>query len=258
MRDLKLFGTNEYPIHPSAMLQMTVCSWRYAMEFLAAGSGDEGGVAGDTGSAVHAAAAAYHRGADLAGSLAAMGARNREYPQANLTDAAALFLCYARDPRNADARVVLVEEPVKFSISPAKEDRTQAPIEVIGTVDQVRREDDGFLYAWDIKSTKKDPFTMLQQYKLQLSAYCIGAAAKLNETVRPGGCIFVRQYPRNAFWKAAWRWEDIPAILEGVRHAVAHIRNGELWATPNENCQWCGMRNPDVCTAKLVELGFPR
>jgi hypothetical protein len=250
--DLKHFATSVHPLHPSGLRMLMLCPWRACMSFLY-DTADEGGAAGDTGSATHAAVAAMHTGSSIAASLEAMRAGSSRYPRADLQDAAGLFLAYATDPRNRDADVVAVERQFSFSIEPAREDPTQERIQVVGTFDQVRRVD-GHLQLWDVKTSKKDGATLLANHSLQAAAYCIGASVLLGEQVHPGGLVLPRRYPRNAHWPFAWKWEAIPDILQGVRHVVARIRAGDVWHTPSDDCTWCGWRTPDVCLPKLVEL----
>jgi len=217
---------------------------------------DEGppGPAADTGTAVHVAVHAMHRGKSAAECLDTMGTNVRRYPQADLTDAAALFLTYAKDPRNRNTKVLLAEHPIRFQISPAPEDPTQEAIQVIGTLDQVRDDGSG-PKLWDVKTSKKDPMELLHLHTFQAAAYCIGASVELDCVVQPGGLILPRRYRPDgsgpAFQHFAWSWKDIPQIMEAVRHAVARVRAGHLYHVPNESCVWCAAKSPDLCLPKL-------
>lgn len=254
MKDLAMFGTEAYPVHPSAMRNLVLCPWRAAMEYLHPVQ-DEGGQAGDTGSATHAAVHAFHKGLGLAACLEAMGARVREYPKADMTDAAGLFLAYARDHRNVDARVLLAEHPVSFTIAPAAHDPTQAPIQVEGTLDQVRDDGPYGPRLYDLKTSKKDPHEVLLHSVFQIAAYCVGASIALNRVVQPGALIMPRRYKSDGsgavFHFFAWTFDDVPQILEGVRNAVADIRAGRIHHVPSADCVWCPARTPDVCLPKL-------
>lgn len=258
-KDLARFATEDCPLHPSGLRALLICPWKVVMRYLAVREEEEEhGVAGDTGSAVHVAAAEMHRGKGPAECLQAMGARQREYPQADLQDAAGLFLAYSRDPRNSRAVVVAVEEPVKFSIQAAPEDPTGSPIEVIGTLDQVREDHLGRLELWDLKTSKKDPMALLRNHTFQIAAYCVGATIKLGRPVRPGGVILPRKYKDMngngpVFWKFPWKFEDLEQILSAVRHRVAQIRSGVFWHVPTDDCEWCQARSPDLCLPKLQE-----
>src|SRR5215218_1853705 len=191
MRPLTEFATESYPLHPSQLRLLMICPWRVAVEFLSAPD-DEHGVAGDTGSAMHVAVANFHRGKQKAECIAAMGSLISRYPKADLADAANMFLKYSGDIRNKEAECVAVEYPINFQIQAAEEDKTQTPIEIIGTVDQVRREF-GKLKLYDLKTSKKDAQELLYEYTFQIAAYCIGASIGLGEIVHPGGIILARK-----------------------------------------------------------------
>jgi hypothetical protein len=257
VKDLKLFGTEVYPLHASGLRTLLDCPWRCVLDYLEEPEG-EGGIAGDTGSATHVAVAEFHRGRDISACIEAMSADLARYPRADLVDAAGLFLKYASDIRNR-VRVVLVEHRVAFTISPAPEDETQAPIQVVGTLDQVR-DIDGRLSLWDLKTSKRDPMELLGLYTFQIAAYCIGASLFLERPVHPGGIILPRKYTKDtssspAHWHYPWKLEDIEHILRGVRHTVARIRAGDLWHKPSADCMWCSQKSPDFCLPKLITLG---
>lgn len=217
----------------------------------------EGGQAADTGSAMHMAAAEWHRGKEVAAALESMSARRAEYPLADLSDAAAMFLLYSSDPRNRTAKVVLVEQPVAFSIAPL--DPSDPPISVVGTVDQVREDHTG-LKVWDIKTSKKDPDEVRHSAILQLAAYCVGCTVLLGRPVSPGGFIMPRLYKQTSvatspvFRHVSWKFSDLEQLMFRVRHAVHNIRRGILWHNYSPDCRWCHMRSPDVCLPELVKL----
>jgi len=255
MKDLAQYGTENYPIHPSGIRLLLTCPWRSAMLYLYGDDG-EGGQAGDTGTATHVAAAEMHRGADTAACLRAMSSGITKYPRADLQDAAAMFLSYATDSRNKNAKIVLIEAKIQFQIEPAPEDPTQAPIQVTGTLDQVR-EVNGALKLFDIKTSKKDALLILHHTTFQAAAYCMGASILLGKRVEPGAVITPRKYagkdPSTApvFWHFPWTFDDVEQILNSVRHAIANVRKGNLYHVPNADCEWCAAKSPDICLPKL-------
>lgn len=258
MRSLASFATAEFPLHPSGLNVLVECPWRAAMIHLLTGAGDEGGPAADTGSAMHLAAATLHRGSSIADSIEAMGEGIRKYPQADLGEAAAMFLKYASDSRNTSAKLLLVEEPVEFSIAPHRTDPTGAPISVIGTVDQVREDEHGRLWVTDIKTSRKDPIEVMNKSTFQLAAYCVGAAQKLNRKVHGAQILMPRKYGADpsrspVFWPYTWGWDDLEQILLAIRKRVAEVRAGDLYHVPNGDCKWCHCRTPDVCLPALRE-----
>ena len=256
-KDISRFATEDRPLHCSGLGTLLKCPWRAAMQFLYEDQ-DVGSEAGDTGSATHVAVAELHRGKEVADCIAAMKDRLGKYPKADLQEAAALFLSYAADTRNRGAEVVLIEKEVAFQISPAEEDKTQAPIQVVGTLDQVRKVN-GIYKLFDLKTSKKDGVDLLNQHVFQIAAYCIGASIFLNTKVQPGALICPRKYktkdPSTApvFYHFTWTFDDIEQILYGVRHAVAKIRAGEYWHVPGDYCTWCPAKTPDFCLPKLKQ-----
>lgn len=260
-KDLALFATEDYPLHPSGMRLVMTCPWRISMLYLY-GSSDTGGPAGDTGSAMHKAAHAFHTGKEVAESIEIMGDNLSKYPKADLMDAADMFLKYASDPRNRDAKVVAAELPISFQIAPAPEDHTQAPIQIIGTLDQIR-EEHGRLRLWDIKTSKKPPRDILDETLIQAAGYCVGGTIALGRDVHPGGIIVPRQYGVMAnvgkapvHWHFPWKFVDLEQILFGIRVQVANIRAGKIWHVPNPDCKWCEAQSPDNCLPKLISLNL--
>lgn len=258
MKDLSLFGTEAFPLHPSGLRGLIICPWKVTLMFLEEPE-DVGGQAGDTGSAMHKAIAAFHGGKGVAESLAAMNEGVAKYPQADLFDAAAMFLAYTGDSRQVNATVVLCEEPISFSIAAAEDDPTGAPIQIVGTLDQVRRDEYGRLKLWDAKSSKKEGNLLRRMYQFQIAAYAIGATIRLGESVDPGGIILTRKYKAPyseapVMWPYYFTLADTAHILEPVRRRVAEIRRGILYHVPNDDCNWCHQRTEDVCRPKLIQL----
>lgn len=263
--DLTRFGTAEWPLRASWLSQMMVCPWRKVMDMIF-NTRDESGPAADTGSATHAAIAAWHQmGQDPASALRVMTERFGEYPLASLEEAASLFLLYSRDPRNREADVVAVERRIAFTLPPAPQDPTQEEIVIFGTIDQVRRAG-GRLKVNDVKTSKLPGATLLRDHLYQLAAYSVGASTLFGEPVDPGALICPRGYkkgerpedrPAGVFFEYAVTHEDCRVLLNGLRHVVAAVRNGEVWANGGAHCQWCAAGDPSVCVPRLARVVDP-
>lgn len=256
MKDLKRFGTADFPLHPSALRTLVECPWRMVSMYLNTFD-SEGGQAADTGSAVHAAAHAMHDGKEVAQALAVMQARLHEYPKADLLDAADLFLKYSGDLRNKEAKIICNEVKIGFQIEATKEDPTGEPLIFEGRLDQVR-EIDGRLKVYDLKSSKKDQMELLLEHTYQMAAYCVGASILLKKQVDPGALILVRRYKTTdhsnapVFWHYTWTFDQCAQILDVIRHRVAAIRKGIIHHNPSDaQCHWCHERSPDMCLPKL-------
>lgn len=257
MKDLSLFASEAFPLRCSALALLVKCPWRAVQMFLDMAN-DTSGIAADTGSAVHKAIAHWHtneRG--YKGAIKAMTDSLREYPLADLHDAELHFRLYAEDPRNQEAEIVAVEKKVTFKIPSA--DLTQKEIYIVGTLDQIRREN-GRLVLWDVKTGAKEGFTMIHEHSIQLAAYCIGATEVLGESVHPGGLIRTRGYrkrgvssvsPDGVFWSVPWNLSDASILLEPVQEVVSRIRKGVLTLGPGDHCTYCPALGIDNCLPLL-------
>jgi hypothetical protein len=258
-RNLADFGSAKHPLRCSALQTLATCPWRVVLEFMFADMRDESGPAADTGSAMHAAAAAWHLNEhNVAQAVEAMILRAGEFPLADLDEAASLFLQYSSDPRNVAADVVAIERNVDFVLPASHADPTGAPIVVRGTVDQVRREG-GRLLVYDIKTSKRPGRELLDAHTYQIAAYCVGASVYFGQPVHPGSLICPRHYgradpktsPGGVFFPFAWGFDDARFILWGIRRIVAAVRSGEVWHLGGAHCRWCPAVTPDVCVPRL-------
>lgn len=236
---------------------------------------DSSGKAADTGSAVHAAAQAFHTFSqkDVEAALQAMRARGLEYPLADFQDAEDQFRAYCEDPRNARADVKLIEEKIAFEIPPHKLDTTKEAIHVVGTLDQLRVVDNR-LSIYDIKTSTIDGWQLLQNHAFQIAAYSYGAELKLGEPVHPGALIRTRTYlqktmqdggkrvkclpasqcPPGVFWNFAWGRKERDAMLSLLAFVVSRVRQGEVAPRPGEMCKWCFLGGVEGCLPLLLDM----
>lgn len=237
------FATAEQPLRCSALPKLCRCNLSAVLSLI----DDERGSCGaaDTGSAVHFAARMWHTGADRNTRVAvgAMRMAIERYPLADLDAAELQFQHYASDKRNLDCECVLVEEEIMFSLPPSKEDPTQTPIVIRGTLDQVRKVK-GEYYLWDIKTGSPEGLEMVNEACMQLVAYQYAASQKLGMPVRRAGIIRTKDYlkkrPGPVFWEAPWEYADVMVLLSTVQRSVADVRAGRITATPSkEACKWC-------------------
>jgi hypothetical protein len=255
-----LFGTAECPLRCSLLPLLIRCPMSVALRMAA--ESDAGSEAAHTGSAVHAAANAYHTIASGNARLAIGIMRELlpQYPLADLDAAEQHFLRYAGDPRNREAEIILSEAKVQISLPCAEEDQTGEAIVINGTLDQVRREG-SVLTLWDIKTGKRlQGDSMLTEHALQLAAYQIGATQLLGERVQSVGIIRTQDYlsrtPGPVFWHAAWSYRHALMMLDSIRRIVASIRGRGPWVGPGEDCRWCpGGGVPSCLEIDLAKLG---
>jgi hypothetical protein len=228
------------------------------------GEADDGsGEAADTGSLVHLGVAAYHRAGSqekgVEAGYAAMRDGLERFPLADSAEAERHFEAYSRDPRNQDAEVVAVEQPVSLVLPPAPGDSTGLDIHIKGTVDQVRRHE-GQLMVFDLKTGSVPGWQMVHDYLFQVCAYAVGASQLLGQEVLPGYLIRTESYlkkgvdprsaPEGVFWAFNRSWEQTLLYLNQVCDHVALIRAGDVRFGPGAHCSYCPLDGIWNCTAK--------
>jgi hypothetical protein len=268
MIDAKVFGDREHPLRSSNLPALMRCSWRAFL--VASNLEDESGRAADTGSAVHAGAAAMHKGASVDEALAVLRRSTLEqFLKADLTDAEEVFSHYARDPRNQDKGIFYaVEEKIELEIPADKSDPTGAPIIIRGTLDQIR-EVNGRLSVWDIKCSTYPGWDILQEYAFQLAAYTVGACERWKIEVHPGGFILPRRYvgkfriengkrvpvpkpetkPAGVFYESEFDLRTARLMLRMIAKRVAQVRKGEALPSPGSYCRYCPASSFGMCSS---------
>jgi hypothetical protein len=245
-------ATEKYPLRCSSLGDFVQCPWRVTMLMLATDH-DKSGEAADTGSATHAAVAAWvKQGRNKDAALASMKSRIAEYPFAILTEATAMFEGYINDERN-HCEYILCEEKIRVTLPPHETDKTKKEVVIWGTLDQVRKER-GVLKVWDIKTSKKQPIDVLNYSTYQIAGYVIGAQQKLGVHVEPGGVILPRKYLGSGgptHMETAWTARDIPLFLDTIRLTVANIRNHHIPLSPGDYCRFCIAQSPGRCIPLL-------
>lgn len=211
--------------------------------------------AADTGSATHEAVHTWHQTKDAAAAIDSMRVNLNRYPRADLNEAAAMFLHYSQDQRNIEARVEASERKISFGIEAAPDDPTGRPIIIVGTLDQVRRVD-GVLKLYDVKTSKKPGWVLMQSHMWQIMAYCVGATRVLGEPVHPGALIRPRAYPSQAgvYFNYAISLADCLAAMDGFRYMVSAIRAGRPLPSPGEWCEWCHLKTFDECVPRYTNF----
>jgi hypothetical protein len=261
------FGTEEYPLRSSKLPALSQCTLQVVQSML---GDDEGGIAADTGSAVHKAIEAFHRQGNkgVESALKAMtdGYKKGKYPKAVLADSAEHFRQYAKDPRNIKTKIFAIEEEIKIKLPPHEIDKTKKEIVILGTLDQIRQGEDEKLYLWDVKTGSRNGSEMVKSYALQAAAYCKGGTEKFGVNVYPGGIIRTATYvrktkppdpatcPDGIFYPFEFAFEDIDALLEIIRQKVALVRMGYYSITPGSYCGYCNIQISQ-CGNLLQSLG---
>lgn len=251
---------------------------------------DEGGPAAQTGSLTHAGVAEFHRNrSNIQERMrAAWDAISKAAPLFPLADPdeVRLFLTpYMNDPRNIFAEIVyakyngstepiaMVEQKVKFQLPPHPIDRSNTPIYVEGTFDQLRLIN-GIPNVFDLKTGRPSAWQMIHDYAFQMAAYTYGARVSGFPTCQPGRLIRAMGYregkrtgkkdetlapfvdsikvdPEGVFLTNPFTADDVEHILETVRFHIGLIRNGEVNFYPGPHCSYCPHKGLFTCTEKF-------
>lgn len=227
------FGSIRRPLRPSSIPKLFKCPMSV---FMSTAEDNTSNGAADTGSMVHAGAAAYHKtegDVQFRKEVGDNAVRTSlpEFPQGNLDKALAIFEAYAADPANQTAVVPWVEEKVTLTLQAAANDPTGEDIIISGTLDQVRAEGEELkillterelashgvggagwllrtnspamfspypkLSVWDIKTgSGKDANETNAEYVLQQCVYTLAARETLNPLIVPGGFIYTPGYDK--------------------------------------------------------------
>ena len=242
------FGTAACPLRPSKLKQFLMCPMSTVLDKLMAGD-DEGGPGAQTGSVVHKGVEAFHRalGAPLTRREEAEAAARSAlstFPLARPEDAFRWLNAYTNDPANIEARVTHLEHSVTLTIDP--------DIVIKGTLDQIRKDDQGRLTVWDLKTgTKLSADDAVDEYQIQQMAYVLAARQTLGLNVLPGGIIWCAGYdkPRGRrFLPMGIDVQDCLDTMEVVKNRVLEIRAGlKLFVPSNSNCFWCPHKRYPRC-----------
>lgn len=251
MIPVEKFGTREYPLRPSSLHKLVKCPMSVLIPFFFVNDG-EGRPGAQTGSLVHAGVEAFHRadGSAIA-AREAMAEAVATFPEGDRDKAARWLDAYVADPTNQSAAVVCNEQKVELDFE---------GMFVRGTLDQVRRNDDGTLVVWDLKTgTSLQADDVVAEYQFQQAAYVLAARQTLNLPVGPGGIIFAAGYdkPRGRrFLPMGVRVEDCEQLMREVVREVQHIRSGgRAYRPAADHCKWCDYKPYPQCKSHGNVLG---
>lgn len=260
------------------------------LEYIDAEDG-EGGTAAQSGSLTHVGVAAFHlkhgtKSEKEKAAWDAIASARAKFPLAEESEVRLFITPYMNDPRNLLARFAeiggkpCIEQQVEFTLPPHHLDTTGELIYIQGTYDQIRIDTDGRPYVADLKTGKPTVLAMMHDYAVQLGAYTYGAK-RWFDSIKPGKIIRAYSYrernailpsPDNVFISTPYRnMSQIDILLEGVRFAVAMVRNGEINLTPGSQCSYCEfgglvgclraldlIANGEPGNSPLLKLSLPR
>lgn len=252
--DLRTFGSASRPLRPSKIGKLLSCAMQIVLDMY-----DEtpGGKAAQTGNLVHTAAEWYHKTtgveeARVAAGLEALEKARDKFPAGDDTAARTIFAAYAADKENRDAEVVWAEAKVTLTMQADRGDPTGEPIVISGTLDQVRRDKNGVLRVWDIKTgTTYSGADNLLMATAQQAVYVLAARETLSKEIQVGGLIHTAGYAKvkgKVHLPLEMTVEDCDAVLSLVPAIVSQIRQGRPGYRPSvEACQWCSHKPWPKC-----------
>lgn len=235
--------------------------------FYAQGEGQMGGQsrAAHTGSAVGRAIELAHAGALLDDALRTVAAEAPEkWASADLEQVQRWAFAYCADPRNGkDSPYGVVvpgscEREVEALLPPAPGD-AGPPFRLVGHLDQLRRDRQGRLRVWDLKSGKPGGQELVLQYAWQLAAYALASTATVGEDVLPGGIIRLRGYDKvpfmdpcardralecAVFYEVHWSLEECKTMLLTAAAELGRVRAGYIHLRPGIHCLYCPVGGP--------------
>lgn len=264
-------GTERAPIRASALYNLQMCPgfwwWRTIAPMLNLGAEQDDRTAADTGSAAGRAIQLWHEEDLDVESI--MGRVESEVmsgtnAQAELARVGRVFTRYTEDPRNPRWAVERgsCEREIRMCVPMPGGGE---PLVIVGHLDQVRRAQNGRLYVWDTKLSRKSAELLRQQYAWQLAAYAIGASEVFGEPVHPGGFIALNRYDEKryegqpvgavpVFVEVTWDLDQARSWLDHAAYLVQALRMGALHTRPCEACTYCPRELPACETDYLTAL----
>lgn len=207
----------------------------------------DGGAAAQTGSAAHAAIAAWHKnGKEVDKAIATMKKLRDQFPLADFLEAERLFQLYAADERNQKAKVIHAEYLFHGEIAKG--------IVLEGTCDQIRDDPEKGWSVWDAKTSRLSGPLIRDQHTYQVAAYAVLASKRFRRIVVPGGIIMIRGYESKAKDKVWYPYnltlDAAKKMMEAVADRVRDVRAGRLQAVPGDHCGYC--IGTQACMEKLL------
>ena len=265
-----MFADSKNPLRPSSLDKLIKCPLWLVLSM--GEPEDQGGIAAQTGSLVHEAVAAFHLELDVNKKgeigLATLSSSFPKFPLADTTSARLSYTHYANDPRNYLARIVeingkfAIEYKVTLQLTPHPSDPTGEPVFIEGTLDQIRVDDDGGLYIYDVKTgSAKGGWEMIHEYAYQQAAYTL-AARQNGIPVNPGYIIRTYGYrvrgatlpsAEGVFFAMPFTIEVAHMLMERVALEVANIRRNEVHVGPGVYCNYCQHGGLSRCIPKAED-----
>jgi hypothetical protein len=241
---LKGLARKDNPIRMSALPMLLTCNGFHVLRLL---EEDTAGVAAINGTAIGRACELFHNGEEgcVTKSL-------EENPGAEEDLIASLFNEYVQDPRNGEMAYLQVLPKYQEVEVNARLRGTTGYHYFKGHIDQLRRDERGRLWVFDLKNTKMyGGAQCVNVYAAQQVMYAIGMSELLGEPVGYGGIIRTRGYigrtnlklpvdERPVFFDAYWDLEKCQAFAKKqIVPTLDRLRRGTVAIAPGTQCSYC-------------------
>lgn len=257
----RLIADEQNPIRVSGLGKLLQCSFSVKAMF-DKWIEDHAGPTAQTGTVLHAGVEHWHKtGRDIQAAIRAMESSKRENPEADIRLAGRQFEHYIRDPRNINANIVLNEHRITRSIG---NDDMGRPVFISGKLDQLRLEDNGLRYVYDVKSSSRMIGDLMFEYSVSQLMYSWLAEQETGEPVHGGYLILTQGYlkktalppehrPSGVFVQMPLTRAHYSAIITLIVKEVSRLRRGDAHVNPGSHCHYCGFSGPQNC---LLEIGL--
>lgn len=272
------FASVEYPLRISSLTTLRACEpgavlrWRQDLGIDVMDR--SGSKAADTGTAVGRAVELWHRRRDrdstsimqqVEEEAAGIPPSRPPFLEADLEEVARTLFRYRNDPRNiaADVPEWSLEAEVRLTLPPHPLDPTGEAVHLAGHLDQIRIER-GIAWVWDLKHSRHGGPALVAGYSWQQCIYALAAEATFRRPVGWGGIIRTSAYgvrgagktvgddEYNVFFPAGLQPEQLAAVADSVRFAVALARRGDAPLRPGDHCGWCPAGSLAACSSERV------
>lgn len=158
------------------------------------------------------------------------------YPLANFSEAQEMFAAYTADPKTKTVVQTEIEISHEFP---------SMGLRLRGHIDQIREDENGRLWVWDIKTGKTWDRQMLGEYIPQLLGYAYVGSRVLNVPLGVGGILCARNYLKNRspYLEEFIYPNEVETLFRHVLMSASAVVHGLAVPNPGNHCRYCPLSN---------------
>ncbi len=256
----KDFGRKDRPIRMSAVPMLLTCPGFAVLRSL---EDDHAGQAAVNGTSIGRACELWHNGKLVEDALQESLGEN---PLMEMDFVSGILNEYAIDPRNGPMGSLRVLSEFQEQEVNVRLKGKSGYFYLKGHVDQVRQDEDGNLWIWDLKAGRMyGGNQMIDCYAPQQILYALGMSELLGVDVGYGGIVRLRGYigrnnlkmpvdERPVFFAANWTRDRCQMFADRITLTLDDIRRGRIQAAPGSQCSFCPAGGVINCIPRLGEL----